>query len=235
MLCYPRLSNQERRRNKHRMELLVVTLACTNAENDPETAARVRMVAETTRLAPGLINIRSYQSRGKETCYALLSTWDDEESWQKAQERHSPRKQLINAASKHLTGEPEQWYLHYLWGYIRPASAPDILTLQLATVRPDKIEQTQQFWLKSLTQIVGETPPAYAFFARGVHEDHVPTYTGGTRHKEIAYTQGIVLLNLLSWGSEREREALYASLRYQQTNSFINSVGVSRIFSFEPC
>ncbi|HTK10812.1 MAG TPA: antibiotic biosynthesis monooxygenase [Ktedonobacteraceae bacterium] len=221
------------------MELLVVTLAHTNAENDPETAARVRMVAETTRLAPGLVNIRSYQSRGKETYYALLSTWDDEESWLKAQERHSPRQQLINAAAKQLVGEPEQWYLHYLWGYTRPASAPDILMLQLATVRPDKIEQAQQLWLKSLNQLVGETPLAYAFFARGVHEDHIPTYKpgaiGGTRHKETSYLQGVVLLNLLSWGSEREREALHTLPLYQQTNAFINSVSVSRLFALEPC
>jgi heme-degrading monooxygenase HmoA len=224
------------------MELLVVTLAHTNAEHDPETAARVRMVVETIRLAPGLVNIRSYQSRGKETYYALLSTWNDEESWQKAQERYSPRQQLINAASKQLTGEPEQWFLQYLWGYIRPASTPDTLTLQLATIRPDKIEQAQQLWLNNLTQMAGETPPAYAFFARGVYEDHLPLYKpgpiGGARYKEnasIPHLQSVVLLTLLGWGSEHEREALSASRRYQQANGFINSVGIVQAFSLEPC
>jgi heme-degrading monooxygenase HmoA len=217
------------------MELLVVTLAHTNAEHDPETAARVRMVAETIRLAPGLVNIRSYQSREKEASYALLSTWDDEESWQKAQERYSPRQHLIHATSKQLTGEPEQWYMQYLWGYIRPASTPEILQLLLATVRPDKIEQAQQIWLTNLNQLAGETPPAYAFFARGMYEDHAltPGTMEGARQKESAL--GPVLLTLLGWGSERERDELLTSRRYQQINSFLKSISASRLFSLEPC
>ncbi len=222
------------------MELLVVTLAqSSSTEHDPEAATRVRTVAETVRPAIGLIDIQCYQSRGKETYYALLSTWDNEESWHNAQERHNPRQLLLQSAGQQLAGEPEQWFFHYLWGYIRPATSPGVITLQFSTVRPDKIEQAQQLWLKSLSQQIGDTPLAYAFFARGVHEEHIPITkyepAEETQQRERDYLHGLVLLTFFGWGSERDRERFYTYPLYQRLNAFLHTMSSSRTLSLEPC
>jgi heme-degrading monooxygenase HmoA len=211
----------------------------THTERDPETATRIHMVAEAVRPAAGLMNIQCYQSREKESYYVLLSTWDDEESWHKARERHNPRQLLLKSAGQHLAGEPEQWFLHYLWGYTKPTITPGVITLQLSNVRPDKIEQAQQVWLKSLSQQARETSLSYAFFARGAYEDpalalrHPPTEAA--HHKDSSYLQGTVLLNFFSWGTERDRETFYAHPLSQRIATFINSTSISRILALEPC
>jgi quinol monooxygenase YgiN len=222
------------------MELLVVTLTQTKSEKEAETATRIRMIADTIRHASGLVNLRCYQGKGKENTYALLSTWEDEESWRKALEKTNPRNLLKSSAGEYLIGEPEQWFLHYLWGYTRPSAQQNIVTLQLANVRSNKIEQMQSRWLQSLSQKTNETPLAYGFTARGVKEDQIPTAKlapngKGGSSKEAPYLYGMVFVNLFSWGSERERETFYSNPPYQQASALLSSVSMSRIFNLEPC
>src|ERR1700724_1173067 len=114
------------------MELLVVTLAHISAGKDAEGLARVRLISDTVRNAPGLMNARFYRSREPDSYYFLLTTWENEEFWQKAQERYSPRNLLLAADRELLTAPPEQWLMHYLWGYSRPSAQPDIAAAHVA-------------------------------------------------------------------------------------------------------
>ena len=77
------------------MELLVVTLAHTMVDKEADGLARIHLISDTVRNAPGLVTSRFYRSRGQESYYFLLTTWEDEESWQKAQERHNPKQLLL--------------------------------------------------------------------------------------------------------------------------------------------
>ncbi|WP_201367400.1 antibiotic biosynthesis monooxygenase family protein [Dictyobacter formicarum] len=63
---------------------------------------------DTLRSAPGLISTRLYRGRGNGIVYLLLTTWEDEQSWLKAQERHTPKKLLLTATNL-LVSQPEQW------------------------------------------------------------------------------------------------------------------------------
>src|SRR5260370_28839303 len=101
------------------MELLVVTLAQTNAGYDADILARIRLVADSVRNAPGLITSRFYRgsNRGNAYYYVMLTTWDSQEGWQRAKERYSPKFLLLNSASRFLTALPEQWLMQYLLGY----------------------------------------------------------------------------------------------------------------------
>ena len=80
------------------MELLVITLAHTVAGREADALARIRLIADTVRNAPGLVTSRFYRSRGQEAYYFMLTTWDDEESWQRAQERHNPKHLLLGSS-----------------------------------------------------------------------------------------------------------------------------------------
>src|SRR5437764_14157778 len=104
------------------MELLVVTLAHTPPGRDADGLAQVRLMSDTVRNATGLINARFYCSRGQEAYYFILTTWEDEDSWQRAQEHYNPKQLLLGSAPDLLTDPPEQWLMHYLWGYSRPAA-----------------------------------------------------------------------------------------------------------------
>ncbi|GER89389.1 hypothetical protein KDW_35510 [Dictyobacter vulcani] len=112
-------------------ELLVVTLARVLPEKDIEARGRIRSVVETLRSAPGLISTRIYAGRNNGMFYLLFTTWDDEESWLKAQERHTPRQLLSLHAKDLLVAPPEQWLMYYLWGYSRPTQPPQHAAVQL--------------------------------------------------------------------------------------------------------
>ena len=72
------------------MELLVVTLAQVSPAREADALARMRIISDTVRNAPGLLNARFYRSRQPGISYCMLTTWENSEWWQKAQERYSP-------------------------------------------------------------------------------------------------------------------------------------------------
>ena len=72
-------------------ELLVVTLAHILPGKEREARIHIRTVAEALQSAPGLISTRIYRGRNSDITYLLLTTWEDEESWLNAQERHTPK------------------------------------------------------------------------------------------------------------------------------------------------
>src|SRR5712691_11195465 len=153
------------------MELLVVTLAHTTTGKDADGLTRVRLISETVRNAPGLVNARFYRSKEPDSYYFLLTTWEEEDFWQKAQERYSPRDLLVGSTGELLTAPPEQWVMHYLWGYSRPSAQPNIAAAHLVHVRPDAIDRVQRTWIEGLRRLAVQPALAFAFLARGRNED----------------------------------------------------------------
>src|ERR1700736_6456510 len=153
------------------MELLVVTLAHTMVDKETDGLARIHLISDTIRNAAGLVTSLFYRSRGQDSYYFLLTTWEDEESWQKAQERHNPKQLLLGSAMEILIAPPEQWLMRYLWGYSRPAAEPILAAAHLATIRADQAERTQRGWIESLRRQAVQPTLAFAFLARGVNEN----------------------------------------------------------------
>ena len=225
---------KESRRLSHRMELLIVTLAHTLSGRDADVLARVRLIADTVRNAPGLISSASRFYRGrKDSYYLALTTWEDEESWFRAQEQYNPRQLLLEGSAHLLTAPPEQWSMHYLWGYTRPTAKPILAAAHIATIRSGQVDATQQGWIQELRHQASQPVLAFAFLARGSHEAAQPAKASPASSTPSS-PHGSVFLNLLSWASEAEREEFYADGNYQAINKMVNSVGKMRVFSLEP-
>ena len=220
------------------MELLVVTLAHTNTGRDADVLARIRLIGDTVRNAPGLIISQAYRGQGSHAYYLLLTTWDSEESWQRVQERYNPKYLLLSSTTELLSALPEQWMMHYLWGYSRPTALPVLAAAHLAHIRTHQAEATQQRWIEELRQQVIHPTLAFAFLARGTAEDSAPSnpYLAVTRHKDggVSTLQGSTFLNLLCWSSEAERDEFLANPHYQALHQFVGSRGALQVLPLEP-
>ena len=220
------------------MELLVVTLAHTTPGRDADGLARMRLISDTVRNAPGLVIARFYRSRGNDAYYFMLTTWEDEDCWRRAQERYNPKQLLLGSATELLIDAPEQWLMHYLWGYSRPASIPILAAAHLATIRPDQAERTQRGWIESLRRQAVQPMLSFAFLARGIKEDvavpgSLPT-TNAPPAGNDPYQHASIFLNLLSWASEADREDFYVDPNYQAISLFLGGVGVIQILTLDP-
>ncbi|HVB23985.1 MAG TPA: antibiotic biosynthesis monooxygenase [Ktedonobacteraceae bacterium] len=221
------------------MELLVVTLAHTNPGRDADGLARMRIISDTVRNIQGLVTARFYRSRGNESYYFILTTWENEDSWQKAQERFSPRNLLLGSATELLVGQPEQWLMQYLWGYSRPTATPILAAAHLATIRAGQADLTQRGWIESLRRQAMQPNIAFAFLARGINEETVlaqpanSPVPGSTGNDETIYQHGSVFLNLLSWASETDREDFYADPNYLAISRFISGMGRLQILPLD--
>ncbi|MFL5627904.1 MAG: antibiotic biosynthesis monooxygenase family protein [Ktedonobacteraceae bacterium] len=220
------------------MELLVVTLAYITPGRDEEALARLQPISDTVRNAPGLIIARSYRSRGSKSYYLMLTTWEDEESWRKAQERYNPRRLLLGTATELLIQPPEQWLMHYLWGYSRPAAVAVLAAAHLATIRPDQAERTQRGWIESLRRQAIQPVLSFAFLARGDNEDMLISRPAmaesGLDGSGNPVQDGAVFLNLLSWASEADREEFYVDVNYKAISLLLENVGSLQILTLEP-
>ena len=166
-------------------------------------------------------------------------------AWQQAQERHSPRQLLLASPTELLAAQPEQWLMHYHWGYSRPGAKPILAAAHLATIRPDQAELAQRGWIESLRRQAVQPTLAFAFLARGVKDDTpaaplvknpskpmpVPGYNGTD---DSPYLHGPLFLNLLSWASEGDREDFYADPNYKPIRRFLSSIGVIQTLALEP-
>ena len=219
------------------MELLVVTMAYTTPERESDALSRVRLVGETVRNAQGIITSYLYRGRGVEPCYAIFTTWESEEAWQQARERYSPRRLLIDTA--HLfTSQPDQWYLTYLWGYYRPTAQQTLASMHLATIPQEKVEVVQRGWIEGLRRQAVHPLLAFGFLARGTGEHSLPLSLSGSEANAPTSNplshQTTLLLNLLSWGNETDRESFYADPDYKAVRRFLRSTGTLHILSLEP-
>jgi len=220
------------------MELLVATLARIAAGKDVDGLARLRFISDTVRNAPGLVNARFYRSREPESYYFMLTTWEDEEIWQKEQDRYNLKNLLIGSAGGLLTTPPEQWLMHYLWGYSRPSAQPTIAAAHLATIRPDQANRVERGWIEGLRRQAVQPTLAFAFLARGRNEDSaLPQQTLTPDNKvaaSVADEYSSHFLNLLSWPGESQRKEFYADQNYRVISGFLSSLGVVRVFTLDP-
>ncbi|GAC1377810.1 MAG: hypothetical protein NVSMB33_00210 [Ktedonobacteraceae bacterium] len=217
------------------MELLVVTLAHTMPGRDEDGLARIRLISDTVRNAPGLVTGQFYRSRGQEAFYLMLTTWDEEESWHKAQERYNPKQLLLGSATELLIDPPEQWLMRYLWGYSRPAAVPILAAAHLATIRSDQAERTQRGWIECLRRQAISPVLSIAFLARGINEETSGLQSSNTSTQaDNPYQHGSIFLNLLSWASETDREEFYVDPNYQAISLFLGSVGNLQILTLNP-
>ena len=214
------------------MELLVATLAYVQKDGYEDVASRLRPVVDTVKNAPGIMNARFYCSKENEGYCLILTAWEDEEVWQKAQERYNPRELLLQSTGDILTATPEQWLMHYLWGYSRPSVQPLVAEAHLATVQPDAANRIAQQWLDDLRRQAIVPTLAFAFLARGSSEDAMLYHTSGVDgvRSGISYT----FLNLLSWPGEAQRKEFYADQHYKALQNFLNNVGMVRVLALEP-
>lgn len=209
------------------MEILVVTSAYTTIEHNTDVLAQVQWLADTLPSAPGLISSRFYRDRENSSSYLMFTTWEDEESWQKAQERYNPKTLLQNSATRLLAAPPEQWRMQYLWGYNRPAVTPTVVAVHLTTVPIHQAETSQQKWMlelrrQDLKQLLG-----FAFLARGKREETIahkerPQFAPAILENHVN-SAGSVFLNFLSWGSEAACRKFYANPAYKELDIFMRS------------
>jgi hypothetical protein len=221
------------------MELLVATLAHTALGKDMDALAHLRLISDTIRNAPGLVNARFYRSRDPESYYFTLTTWEDEEFWYKAQDRYSPRDLFMGSAGELLMTPPEQWLMHYLWGYSRPSAQPAIAAAHVVTVRPDQADRVERSWIEELRRQTTQLTLAFAFLARGRNEDtllaHDASILNNNKATEsLADTYSSNFLNLLSWPGEMQRRNFYADQNYKAISGFLSSVGVARVLELDP-
>src|SRR5579883_1088652 len=88
------------------VELLVVTLAQVSQAREADALARMRVISDTVRNAPGLLNARFYQSREPGHACCMLTTWESNEWWQKAQERYAPHTLLLDSPAASFRRRP---------------------------------------------------------------------------------------------------------------------------------
>jgi len=225
------------------MELLVVTLAQINSAREADALARMRIISDTVRNAPGLLNARFYRSREPGTSYCMLTTWESAEWWQKAQERHAPRTLLLASPPGIFHTPPDQWLMQYLWGYSRPLAQPAVAAAHLALVRPEMAERVQHEWLESLRQQAIEPVLSFALLARSIEEEPAtaaplpvsPLPQGQTQeaHRQPS-RQGTMFFNLLSWPGERYREDFYANEISQNVRGLLNRTAMVHVLTLDP-
>jgi hypothetical protein len=221
------------------MELLVATLAHTPVSRDVDGPARLRYISETVHNAPGLVNARFYHSREPESYYFILTTWEAEDFWEKAQDRYSPKDLLIGSAGELLTAPPEQWLMQYLWGYSRPSAQSTIAAAHIVTVRPDQGARVEQHWIEGLRRQAPQSTLAFAFLARGRNQDSslahsVPMSNNHNVTGTSATLSSSNFLNVLGWPGEIQRKDYYTDQNYKAISGFLSSVGVVRILSLDP-
>src|SRR5690348_4371861 len=217
------------------MELLVATLAHTARGAHEDALARMRLVVDTMKNVPGIMNTRLYAGKEGEGSYFILTSWEDEEYWRKAQEqgRQNPRDLLYSAAGELLTTTPEQWQMYYLWGYSRPSAQPTVAAAHLATVRPDATERIQHTWVETLQRQAAQLTLAFAFLTRGRNMDTGSYVVNGSAAQQ-ENAGGSTFLNLLSWPDETQQREYYSDLQYKAFRGYLNQVGMERIIMLEP-
>jgi quinol monooxygenase YgiN len=217
-------------------ELLVATLVYTLPDRETDALAHIRLIAETIRQASGLITFQFYRSRELPPAYFLLSTWEDEESWQQAREHANPMELLL-AQPDLLAKPPEQWHLSYRWGYSRPARPHTVATTHIVTVPADTFEATHTAWLQELRKLAKQFTFTFSFLAYG-SADPDREETGkhpltGTVNTNLV-KQDHVLLTFISWPTEAERMAFYRSNTYQRASALLEKKSNTYRLTLDP-
>ncbi len=179
------------------------------------------------------------RSREPESYYFILTTWEDEEFWYKAHDRYNPKNLLRESTNELFTTSPEEWLMHYLWGFSRPSVQPVIAAAHIVTVRSDQAERVERSWIEGLRRQVIHPGLAFGFLAKGKNEEsslfhmhpnlHNPAFNEPQNNH---YTSNF--LNVLSWPGETQRKDFYADQGYKAMSGFLSSVGIMRVLTLEP-
>lgn len=220
------------------MELLVVTLIQAHLAREGEAMTRIRLIVDSVRNAPGLLNARFYRGQRPDLSYLILTTWESSEWWQKAQEKHDPRALLLNSPPNIFLAPPDQWLMRYIWGYSRPSAQAGVVAAHLALIRPDQIARVQHMWLESLRQQAAEPILAFALLARSLEAPPGQTAPASPTPSQLLQAPEIqqrpMFLNLLSWPSEAYQEDFYAHEQYRHLQELLNRAGFVRILKLDP-
>jgi len=217
-------------------ELLIATLAQTSPGKEATALARVRTIIDTLRSAPGLTTTHFYRGQGDTALFFILTTWEDEESWLKAQERHNPKHLLLNSREL-LATPPEQWVLSYVWGFRRPIAASTLASAHLVAVSTPHVEQTRQNWVQELRHPDVQALLTFGFLAQGISD--TPTAIRIARPgfalngREIFKQTGSLLMSFYSWSTEIERNAFYTNQHVQQLKPIEEKALKTRIIPLE--
>jgi hypothetical protein len=169
----------------------------------------------------------------------MLTTWEDDDFWYKAQDRYNPKNLLIGSTDELLTVPPEQWLMRYLWGYSRPSAQPVIAAAHVATVRPDQAIGVERGWIEGLRRQAAQPTLAFAFLARDNNEERALARDASSLNNQHA-TDGsgalnsVNFLNLLSWPGEMQRKDFYTDQHYKAISGFLSSIGVVRVLALDP-
>jgi quinol monooxygenase YgiN len=221
---------------QHNTELLVVTLVYTIPDRDADAQAYIHLIGEMMHNATGLVTSSFYRSREQQHYYFLLTIWEDEESWQQAQERYNP-KALLLARPDLLTTRPEQWSTHYCWGYSRPASQQMLSTSHIAMVSADELEAKRVVWLQELRKQAAQFTFAFSFLAYGTADTSTENSTANILI-ETANTARLaannVLLTFISWPSDTERVKFYSTEAYRQMSATLEQDNDTYMLLLDP-
>jgi quinol monooxygenase YgiN len=219
------------------MEILVVTSVYTTKERNTDLLAQVQWTADTLHNAAGLISSHTYRNLENSSSYLMFTTWEDEESWQKAQERYNPKTLLQDSAARLLPELPEQWHMHYLWGYNRPAVTPTVIAVHLAAVSTHQADFSQQQWMSGLRKQDLKQLLGFAFLARGRREETTANKERAplapAKIENHADSPGPVFLNFLSWRNEAECRIFYANPAYKELDTLMRNTGTTRVLFLE--
>jgi hypothetical protein len=188
------------------------------------------------RNAPGLVTSYFYHSREKQPYYLLLNTWEDEESWRQARERYNPTALLLKRLD-FLAAFPEQWYMHYRWGYSRPARTQTVATAHIATVQADTFAAIHMAWLQELRKLAAQFMFTFSFLAYGSADTHIEHTTAHAITETVNadfIQQGHVLLTFISWPSDAARRAFYSSTTYQSISARLAQQSETYLLILDP-
>ena len=218
---------------QHNIELLVVTLAQTRPGKEVDALAKISTITDTLRHAPGLITSHFYHGNNNENTFLILTTWEDAESWHKAQERYDPRQLLLNLKDL-LTAPPEQCLMSYVWGYSRPSRSSILTAAHLITLPTSKVDQVQAQWLQALQHTNLQMLLTFAFLAQGQREHLSDSEPISGTQGEQARPINSILFGLFTWSSETERDEFYMEPQYQAVQSILEKVGHVLILPLRP-
>lgn len=217
-------------------ELLIVTVAQMQSEKATQALARVRTIIETLRSAVGLTTAHFY--RGQNDIYVMLTTWEDKESWLKAQERHNPQRLFLDNREV-LAQPPRQWILTYTWGYRRPTAPATLASAHLVILPAHELQQVRQRWQHELHQPELQAFLTFGFLAQGSTDPAATTpnqqaNTITNKHESAKQTEpGSLLLAFYSWSNEIERNEFMLNAHYQQLTALEEQASNVLILSLE--
>jgi quinol monooxygenase YgiN len=217
-------------------EILIATLAYTQPNKDTDAQTHLRLINDKLRQTTGLITLHFYRSRDRQPSYLILSTWEDEACWKHAQERSDPRTFLLTRPDL-LATLPEQWCLHYCWGYSRPARKRSISTAYILTVPTPKLELACASCLQELRHLAHHYPLASGLLATGTTDMPPKQMTFNSILKTLyseQKAQANILLSLISWSSSGEQAPFHNLGVHQQLNTKLGLANRSTTLTLEP-